>query len=64
MGISRPNFIVFMTDQLRADHLGCYGNPIVQTPNIDVLAEQGIRFDNFFVSNRICQPNRAALATG
>ena len=60
----RPNFLVFMTDQQRADHLGCYGNDIVQTPNIDRLAAQGTRFDNFFVANPICQPNRAALATG
>jgi len=59
-----PNFIIFMTDQQRADHLGCYGNPIVQTPNIDALAEHGTRFDNFYVANPICQPNRAALATG
>ena len=60
----RPNFIVFMTDQQRADHLGCYGNQTVKTPNIDQLATQGLRFDNFFVSCPICQPNRAALATG
>lgn len=60
----RPNFIIIMTDQLRADHLGCYGNDIVQTPNIDKLASQGTRFENFYVSNPICQPNRACLATG
>ncbi len=60
----RPNFIVIMTDQQRADHLGCYGNPIVKTPNLDALAERGTRFSQFFVSNPLCQPNRAALATG
>ena len=60
----KPNFLVIMTDQQRADHLGCYGNPIVQTPNIDGLAARGIRFDKFYVANPICQPNRAALATG
>lgn len=59
-----PNFLVIMTDQQRADHLGCYGNPIVKTPNIDALAARGTRFDHFYVSNPICQPNRAALATG
>lgn len=53
-----------MTDQQRADHVGCYGNPIVRTPNIDALADNGVRFDQFYVSNPICQPNRAALATG
>jgi len=59
-----PNFLVIMTDQQRADHLGCYGNPIVKTPTLDTLAARGIRFDQFYVSNPICQPNRAALATG
>ena len=60
----RPSFLVIMTDQQRADHLGCYGNAIVQTPNIDRLAARGTRFQNFYVANPICQPNRAALATG
>ncbi|WP_323037767.1 sulfatase [Pararhodobacter sp.] len=60
----RPNFIVFMTDQQRADHLGCYGNPIVRTPHIDSLAATGTRFDQFYVTTPICQPNRAALMTG
>ena len=64
MADRRPNFIIFMTDQQRADHLGCYGNKIVRTKNIDRLAENGLRFDNFFVANPICQPNRIALATG
>lgn len=59
-----PNFLVIMTDQQRADHLGCYGNETVRTPNIDRLAATGTRFDKFYVANPICQPNRAALATG
>lgn len=63
--VSRPpNFLIFMTDQHRADHLGCYGNAVVQTPNIDALAGRGLRFDRFYVSNPLCQPNRASLATG
>jgi len=60
----RPNFIIFMTDQQRADHLGCYGNSVVKTPNIDSIAARGVRFDKFYVSNPVCQPNRACLATG
>lgn len=60
----QPNVLIIMTDQQRADHLGCYGNPIVKTPNLDALAARGTRFDQFYVSNPICQPNRAALATG
>ncbi len=60
----RPNFLILMTDQQRADHLGCYGNPVVQTPVLDGLAARGTRFERFYVSNPICQPNRAALASG
>jgi arylsulfatase A-like enzyme len=61
---SRPNFLLFITDQHRADHLGCYGNREVHTPHIDALAAQGCRFDDFHVATPICQPNRASLMTG
>ena len=60
----RPNFLFIITDQHRADHLGCYGNKIVQTPNIDGLAAQGTRFERFYVANPICMPNRASIMTG
>lgn len=61
---SRPNFLLFITDQHRADHLGCYGNREVRTPHIDALAARGCRFDDFHVATPICQPNRASLMTG
>ncbi len=61
---NRPNFLFIVTDQHRADHLGCYGNPVVQTPNIDSLARRGLAFDEFYVSCPICMPNRAAILTG
>ena len=60
----RPNFLFIMTDQQRADHLGCYGNPVVQTPNIDSIAAKGTRWDRFYVANPICMPNRASIMTG
>lgn len=60
----QPNFLLFITDQHRADHLGCYGNEIVQTPYIDSIAARGTRFDRFYVSCPICMPNRATLMTG
>lgn len=60
----RPNFLFIITDQHRADHLGCYGNPIVQTPNIDGIAAKGQRWDRFYVANPICMPNRASIMTG
>ncbi len=59
----RPNFLLFVTDQHRADHLGCYGNPVVRTPSIDSLAKRGLLFEHFYVTSPICMPNRAALAT-
>ena len=61
---ARPNFLVFMTDQQRADHLGCYGNALLRTPNIDALAQAGSLFERFYVNAPVCMPNRAALATG
>src|SRR5215470_20103031 len=60
----RPNFLLFITDQLRADHLGCYGNRIIRTPGIDSLAARGVSFDRFYVASPVCQPNRATLMTG
>ena len=60
----QPNFLLFITDQHRADHLGCYGNKIVQTPNIDDIAARGTKFERFYVSCPICMPNRATLMTG
>ena len=61
---SRPNILFFITDQLRADHLGCYGNRTVRTPAIDSIAARGVAFDRFYVASPVCQPNRATLATG
>ena len=60
----RPNFLFIITDQHRADHVGCYGNDIVQTPHIDGIAARGTRFDKFYVANGTCMPNRATLMTG
>lgn len=62
--MARPNFLLIMTDQQRADHLGCYGNRIVATPHIDGLARRGAAFDRFTVACPICMPNRATLMTG
>ncbi len=60
----RPNFLFIITDQHRADHLGCYGNDVVKTPNIDGIAAKGTRWDKFYVANPICMPNRASIMTG
>ena len=60
----RPHFLFIITDQHRADHLGCTGNPVVRTPNIDSIAAKGTRWDRFYVANPICMPNRASIMTG
>lgn len=60
----RPNILLISTDQQRADHLGCYGNPVVKTPAIDGLAARGVAFDRFYVACPICMPNRVAILTG
>ena len=64
MNKKRPNVIVFMSDQQRYDTLGCTGNPVIQTPNLDRLAQEGIRFDRSYASSPVCMPSRAAVLTG
>jgi arylsulfatase A-like enzyme len=60
----RPNVVLIMADALRQDALGCYGNPIVRTPNIDRLAQGGVRFDRAYVTTPFCSPARASVLTG
>jgi arylsulfatase A-like enzyme len=60
----RPNLVLFMPDQLRADALGCFGNPAARTPHIDALAARGTRFANAFVNHPVCGPSRVSLMTG
>ena len=58
----RPNIIVIMSDDMGFSDIGCYGGEI-QTPNLDHLAAEGVRFTNFYNTSRCC-PSRAALLTG
>jgi arylsulfatase A-like enzyme len=58
------NILFIMADQLRWDYLSCYGNPHLKTPNIDRLAERGVRFDRAFVQSPVCGPSRASFYTG
>jgi len=60
----KPSIIFLLTDDQRYDALGCVGNPIIQTPNMDWLAQNGIRFENAFVTTPICAASRASLFTG
>jgi arylsulfatase A-like enzyme len=64
MAGSPPCFLVFVADQLRADHLGCYGSPVPATPAIDALAGRSALCERAYVASPICMPNRATIATG
>lgn len=60
----RPNLLVLVTDDQRWDAMGCAGNPIIQTPNMDALAARGTRFANAFATTAICMASRASILTG
>ena len=60
----KPNFLFIMTDQHRADWLGCAGHPVLKTPNIDAIAATGTRFEKFHATSPVCMPNRASFMTG
>lgn len=61
--VSKPNIIVFLTDDQGYGDLGCYGSKNIATPNIDRLRAEGMKFDSFYVHNR-CSPTRMAFMTG
>ncbi len=63
-GQSRPNILFILTDDQRFDDLGCMGNKIIQTPNLDKLAADGVIFNNAFVTTAICCSSRASILTG
>ena len=58
------NILFIMCDQLRWDYLSCYGHPHLQTPNIDRLAQQGVRFEHAYVQAPLCGPSRRCTLTG
>ncbi len=60
----KPNIVFILTDNQGAWQLGCYGNPDFQTPNIDRLAKEGVRFTRAFANNAVCSPTRATFLTG
>ncbi|MFP4068991.1 MAG: sulfatase [Opitutales bacterium] len=60
----RPNIIFFMTDDQGWGDLGCYGHPVIQTPNLDRFAAEGALFTDFHAASAVCSPARAAMLTG
>jgi arylsulfatase A-like enzyme len=61
---SRPNFLFIMTDDHAAHAMSCYRSRINETPNLDRIAAEGMRFDNCFCTNSICTPSRATILAG
>ena len=61
---SRPNFLIMMSDQHSPHVLGCYGDPIVQTPNLDRLARQGVVFEHAYDQAPVCVPAKTSFLTG
>ena len=64
MSDNRPNILFIMADDHAAQAISCYGSDINATPNIDKIAEEGVRFENTFCTNSICTPSRASILTG
>lgn len=59
-----PNIVVILADDLGYGDLGCYGHPLIKTPNLDRLAQQGMRFTDCHSAGSVCSPSRSAIQTG
>ena len=64
MASKKPNIVVYLSDDHGWEYLGCYGNAQIQTPHLDSLAEEGLRFTNAFTPTPTCAPSRSTLYTG
>uniref|UniRef100_A0AAR2L0V6 Sulfatase N-terminal domain-containing protein n=1 Tax=Pygocentrus nattereri TaxID=42514 RepID=A0AAR2L0V6_PYGNA len=62
--VSTPNIIIMLMDDMGWGDLGVFGQPAMETPNLDLMASQGMLFPNFYTANPLCSPSRAALLTG
>lgn len=63
-GATPPNLILFLADDLGYGDLGCYGHPVIQTPNLDAFARQGVKLTQCYAASAVCSPSRSALLTG
>ena len=64
MSKSRPNIILINCDDLGYGDLGCYGSTVNRTPALDRMAEEGVRFTDFYMASPVCSPSRGAMMTG
>ena len=64
VGGKKPNIIFIMADDLGYSELGCYGQKLIQTPNVDRMAAEGMHFTDFYSSSAVCAPARCSLMTG
>ena len=62
--VRQPNIIFMMTDDHTTQAMSCYGGNLIQTPNMDRIANEGIRFDNCYAVNALSGPSRACILTG
>lgn len=60
----KPNLIWVMADDLGYGELGCYGQKVTRTPNLDRMASEGLRFTHFYAGATVCAPSRSVLMTG
>ena len=64
MASKKPNIVVYLSDDHGSEYLGCYGNAQIQTPHLDSLAKEGVRFTHAFTPTPTCAPSRSTLYTG
>ncbi|MDP7305510.1 MAG: sulfatase-like hydrolase/transferase, partial [Pirellulaceae bacterium] len=64
LAADRPNIVLVFIDDMGWGDFSCFGNEVVATQNIDRLAAEGIRFEQFYVNSPICSPSRVAISTG
>ena len=62
--VQRPNVLLIVADDHGTDAIGCYGNPVIKTPNLDALAHEGIRFTEAFCTTASCSPSRSVILSG
>jgi N-sulfoglucosamine sulfohydrolase len=62
--MEKPNILLIISDDHGTDAVGCYGNPVIKTPNLDNLAKEGVRFTHAFCTTSSCSPSRSVILTG